>query len=97
MFGPAWIFAALKIVAVLGLGGYLVHKGMMIERAKVEKALAAKNAEITQQLETERTLRAKAEEEREQAFREASDALLRMDSGACVLPEELIKKANGIR
>lgn len=104
MFGLSTtaIFTILKVGAVAAGIGALVHKGMMIERGRWERAVLTKNKEIAV-LEKETTAKlAKAEGERDLAYLEAktaTDALLSnvLEQNKCVLPEDLIKKANRIR
>lgn len=104
MFGLSTtaIFTILKAGAVAIVIGALVHKGMMIERGRWERAVIAKNKEIAV-LEKETAAKlAKAEDERDIAFLEANKAMesllkAALTPNACVLPESLITKANRIR
>lgn len=104
MFGLSTtaIFTLLKVSAVAIVIGVLVHKGMMIERARWERAVIAKNKEIAV-LEKDTTAKlAKAENERDIAFLEANKAmetLLRtaLTPNVCILPDDLVKKANRIK
>lgn len=104
MFGlsTSAIFMVLKASAVAIVIGALVHKGMMIERGRWERAVIAKNKEIADLGRQTAAQIKKAEDERDMAFLEAktaSESLLSvvMGQAQCVLPEELVKRANRIR
>lgn len=81
-------------VVVIGL---LVNKGMMLERARWERALVAKNAEIAKvNADAEQRLQ-EAETKRDAALVTASAALEAAKLSEELLPAELVKKANDIR
>lgn len=101
MFGfpLSLVFTVLKVAAVAFVVGALVHKGMMIERARWERALVKKNADIAEvNAKAEAQIEA-ARLDRDSAFEAANNAALAMIRAqtGCVLPDELVTKANKIR
>lgn len=95
MFGPAWVIPALKIGAVAFVVGFLIHKGMKIERGRWERAIAAANAKVA---ENDRQWTARMATKDAEMAQAVADAMA-VSNGleACKLTQDQIKKANRIR
>ena len=87
----------LKIAGLVLIVGIVVNKGMMIERARWERALIEKNKEIKAQNQASEEKIALAETQRAAAIAVSEFAASTTKLGPELLPDDLVKKANAIR